>query len=152
MRGVTNWDWDGMKGEWLVLCVVCSVTEVGGFARGVAFAFAFLRLRFNSQIDQQVHTYSTSSQQLWSRYQSLHKVFVFSPPCIFPSTVLHIRVRKHLFNWNPFDCRALQGDDRCSLGASLSRFELLSSQRLVVLLDKCHTLQGKACPVCAIQR
>jgi hypothetical protein len=42
-----------------VVCCVCSVTEVGGFARGVAFAFAFLRLRFNSQIDQQVHTYST---------------------------------------------------------------------------------------------
>ena len=37
MRGATNWDWDGMKGEWLVLCVVCSVTEVGDFARGMAW-------------------------------------------------------------------------------------------------------------------
>ena len=144
-----------MKVE-LVLCVVCCVTEVGDFARGTrGVAFAFLRLRFNYQIDQQqAHTYSTSSsqsQQLWPRYQSLHKVFVFTPPCIFPSTILHICVSKHLFNCNPFDCRALQGDDRSRLGASLSRLELLSSQRLVVLLDKCHTFQGKACRICAIQ-
>ena len=92
----------------LVLCVVCSVTDREWEILPVAWrgvAFAFLRLRFNSEIDQQVHTYiHYSLQQLWSRYQFLHKVFVFTPPCIFPSTVLHICVRKHISNCHPFDC------------------------------------------------
>jgi len=86
-RGVTNWDWDGMKGEWLVF--VCCVTEVGGFARGVAFAF--LGLRFNSQIDQQqVHTQY--------KYITLHTftTVVVSLPispqglCIFPTMLLSL--------------------------------------------------------------
>ena len=50
------------EGRMLVLCVVCSVTDREWEILPVAWrgvAFAFLRLRFNSEIDQQVHTYTS---------------------------------------------------------------------------------------------